>query len=77
MILDVQWEKEFELIYTQTKWYSKRWERGEVTFSRIAGQTESLFETLSTTSGKRPHTEDQISPSKTRKEMQYGMDPRG
>ena len=30
MILAVQWTKEFELIETQTKWYSERWERGHV-----------------------------------------------
>ena len=28
--VDVQWAKEFELIDTQTKWYSERWERGHV-----------------------------------------------
>ena len=30
MILAVQWAKEFEVIDTQTKWYSERWKRGHV-----------------------------------------------
>ena len=30
MISAMQWAKEFELIDTQTKWYSERWERGHV-----------------------------------------------
>ena len=30
MILAVQWAKEFELIDTQTKWYSERWKRGHI-----------------------------------------------
>ena len=30
MIFSVQWAKHFELINTQTKWYSERWERGHV-----------------------------------------------
>ena len=50
----------------------------EDTFSRIAGQ--SLFGTLSITSEKRPHTEDQISPSKTKEDdmtLRYGLPPRG
>ena len=77
MILAVRWAKEFELIDTQTKWYSERWKRGPI----LESSRQSLFGTLSITSEKRPHTEDQISPLKTRKEddmaLRYGMPPRG
>ena len=57
MILAMQWAKEIDLIDTQKNGIVKGGR--EDTFSRIAGQ--SLFGTLSITSEKRPHTEDQIS----------------
>ena len=78
----VQWEKSLNLLTLLESTHKQNGmvkDGREDTFSRIAGQ--SLFGTLSITSEKRPHTEDQISTLKTRNKddmaLRYGMPQRG